>query len=341
MEDYACVLASLDASERLQVQTNSALEEHASKVFKDHLLAICKPPAKFDALRVKDGRVIWSAELAGDARREGGRIFARYKGTTKPFYLNVLNPILVTLLNKDGTVPSGKSREDLLKEVLQKMWDEEQRKKQKSTIKLDENGVDRNGVHHHNVMPPEWKGPVHFYGWSMIGPLSPTVCNPAFSLSAGEASQAARAAPIDLEDGGDDPMQDTAGGNSAVGNSAVAVVGNGTSSRAHQRKIVQRLGTFANGGSKPLQCAPGVFDPAQVLSRAPDRSKSESQVGPKNSHVVAANILADAEKGKMLLEMNAQRVAERTRRIDELKLLLSLEIEGTDDYSNVAACAYV
>ena len=338
-EDYACALAALGASERSQVQTADTLELHACRFYPHHLKEVCKDAGhKFDNNLMKKNATIWSMEISCQRRPLQKRIYHRFKHTIKPYYLNTLNPILLTCLNKDGTIPSGKTREDMLKEVLVKLYDQTHGPKRKVAGLVDENGHDDNGVHHQAVMPDGWQGPVHFYGWSLLGPLSPTMPRPAFALNASNASAAARqpglATPrVELEvDGGNSPPV-----MSASTPPPSRVVGNGQASRAHQRLVVAQHGSFAKGGITPSQ---DVFNSDSVTpstARHLPLRNINNKVASNTQHVQAANILAASEQRKLLLEMSAQQRQSRSSRVEELKLLLSIVDPGSEEHQATKA----
>ena len=69
MEDYATVLACLEASERCQTQTNEVLEEHASSFYKTQLEQVVKAHGgKFDNDVLKKGVLEWSWQISAEER---------------------------------------------------------------------------------------------------------------------------------------------------------------------------------------------------------------------------------------------------------------------------------
>ena len=326
LEDYACALASLEASEREQQQTSEVLESATCKFYPNHLNNLCKTQ-KFDNPKIERGVVSWSQELSAAKRPQQRRLWYRFKHTIKPFYINTLNPILKQLLNKDGSKPSGRTRDDMLKEVLAKLYSQTHEPKTKAGS-VDENGVDSNGTRHVAVMPSGWTQ-VHFYGWSMLGPLSPTMCHSSFVLSAQETSNLSRQPP--LHHPLSTTMEQGIGGDGVIASNTFItpsipprVVGNGNASRAHQRKIIAQHGSFNRGGVKPLSSSEEAFPPSNVSSQACDDLSSSQRSKVRSTHVEAANILAQAEERKLIVELNAQQRDSRTKRIEELKLLLSI-----------------
>ena len=333
MEDYATTLACLEASERFQTQTSECLEEHASKFYPSHLERLVKDNGgKFDNDQVSKGSITWSASISARERPVKKNTWHRFKTTIKPAYLNTYNPILLTKLNKDGSIPSGKNREDMLKEVLKALWALKHPHREVAGGLVDENGRDTNGTAHASIMPEDWKGPVHFLGWTMLGPLSPTICRPTFALNAAAASSNARAqqpsvAPAVGDMRGSNASQ-TLGGDEP---SLTMVVNNNPSSRATQRKTVAMCGNYANGGTRPFAAPKAeAFDPSHVSSHT---VKRESQSVPKTESdtLRASRLLAQADESKVLLEAQAQRAAQRKARIEELKLLLAMLADDDDE----------
>eukprot|EP00965_Chrysotila_dentata_P206562 6183604-Pleurochrysis_carterae.AAC.1 len=81
--------------------------------------------------------VIFLAAEEGEVRghSNGTKIYKKYRDVFKPYILNTINPALVSLLNKDYGIPSGKNKADIIVDLKKKLYDaEKSRKDAKATI---------------------------------------------------------------------------------------------------------------------------------------------------------------------------------------------------------------